>query len=100
VDTLVLATGFEQRLPPALRPLEPRLHRSAQGLAMARDYSLEWDGPRGLRIYLQNGARGRRGIADPNLSLVAWRGAVICNSLAERPYYDVSDRPDLYAEAR
>lgn len=40
-------------------------------------------------MYVQNAARPRRGVADPNLSLMAWRSATIVNSLAGKRIYDL-----------
>jgi lysine N6-hydroxylase len=62
---------------------------------LAEDFSIAWDGPADRRIYVQNAARDRRGIADPNLSLIAWRSAKIVNSLLGRAVYDVTDEVPL-----
>jgi lysine N6-hydroxylase len=90
-DVVILATGFEFRLAPCMEPLRERLSFDGPELSLRRDFSVEWDGPRGLGIYVQNGAKRRRGIADPNLSLMAWRGAIIANSIAGRELYDLRD---------
>ena len=37
---------------------------------------------------MQNAARAQRGVADPNLSLLAWRSAMILNRLAGRQVYE------------
>jgi lysine N6-hydroxylase len=60
------------------------------------DFSIEWDGPPGLRVYAQNAARQMRGVADPNLSLMAWRSAVIANSLLGRAVYDVNGESSAF----
>jgi lysine N6-hydroxylase len=60
------------------------------------DFSIEWDGPPGLHIYAQNAARHMRGVADPNLSLMAWRSAVIANSLLGRTVYDVNGESSAF----
>ncbi len=81
-DTVILATGYSQRPAPCLDRLLPRL-RLRDGLPVVRgDFSADWDGPREHRIYLQNGARHAFGIADPNLSLLAWRSQTILGSIA------------------
>lgn len=91
VDAVILATGFEFRLPPFLDPLLPRLEVRDGRFAVRRDFSIEWDGPAANRLYLQNGARHVRGVADPNLSLVAWRSARIINSLAGEEIYRLDE---------
>jgi lysine N6-hydroxylase len=37
-----------------------------------------------------------RGVADPNLSLMAWRSAVIANSLLGRAIYDVNGESSVF----
>jgi lysine N6-hydroxylase len=37
-----------------------------------------------------------RGIADPNLSLMAWRSAIIANSLLGREAYDVKGESSVF----
>jgi lysine N6-hydroxylase len=80
-DAVVLATGYTQALAPCLDPLAELLHRHNGRLVVRPDYSLEWDGTGSNRIYAQNLARHAFGIADPNLSLLAWRSDVILTSI-------------------
>ena len=95
-DVVILATGFHYSVPACLEALGPRIHRSRHGYVVRPDFSLEWDGPPRLRIFVQNAARHARGIADPNLSLMAWRSATIINSLARRTVYQLRDAPSLF----
>jgi lysine N6-hydroxylase len=92
-DVVVLATGFRQQVPDCLAPLRDRLRMTADGVVLREDYSLEWDGPEDRRIFVLNGGSHTHGIADPNLSLLAWRAAVILNSVAGRMVYRI-DRHD------
>jgi lysine N6-hydroxylase len=95
-DLVVLATGSSYALPEALQPLAGRIRWDRDGYTVRSDFSIEWDGPPGLRIYAQNAARHMRGIADPNLSLMAWRSAVIANSLLGRAVYDVNGESSVF----
>jgi lysine N6-hydroxylase len=88
VDVVLLATGHRYRVPPFLKPVLDRIHRIDDQLGIRKDYSVDWDGPANRRIFVQNAARHQRGVADPNLSLLAWRSAVIFNQLANRTVYD------------
>jgi lysine N6-hydroxylase len=100
-DIVILCTGFEYRVPDFLEPLKDRIHWASGGYCLNEDYSIAWDGPPDQKIYLQNGARSQRGLADPNLSLLAWRSAVIINSLTKAQVYKVEQaRPmfELHAE--
>jgi lysine N6-hydroxylase len=90
-DVVVLATGYSQDLPPYLDPLRDRIVFEEQLPLVRPDFSVVWDGPDDAKIYLQNAARHTHGIADPNLSLLAWRSAVIANSLLATKLYDVDD---------
>src|SRR5207245_12514 len=80
-DMIVLGTGSSYALPEAMQPLAKRLSWDRDGFPVRTDFSVEWDGPPELRIYAQDAARHMRGVADPNLSLMAWRSAIIANSL-------------------
>jgi lysine N6-hydroxylase len=90
-DVVVLCTGFAYERPACLAPLADRIAWTADGYRVRADFSIEWDGPTDRRIYVQNAARHSHGIADPNLSLAAWRSAVIVNSICGRSVYDVDD---------
>jgi lysine N6-hydroxylase len=95
-DLIVLATGASYALPDAMRPLAGRIGWDRDGYVVRSDFSIEWDGPPGLHIYAQNAARHMRGVADPNLSLMAWRSAVIANSLLGRTVYDVNGESSAF----
>lgn len=90
-DVVVLATGYTHQLPDYMQPLVGRIRFDRQHPSVRSDFSLVWDGPEDARIYVQNAARHSHGIADPNLSLLAWRSAVIVNSLLGKDHYDVSE---------
>lgn len=92
-DVVVLATGYRHDLPSYLDPLRDRIRFETGNPVVRQDFSLDWDGPADSAIYLQNGARHSHGIADPNLSLLAWRSAIIANSVLGKQLYDVSHWP-------
>ena len=95
-DVIVLGTGSSYALPEALQPLASRMSWNRDGFPVRADFSIEWDGPPELRIYAQDAARHMRGVADPNLSLMAWRSAIIANSLLGRQVYDVSRESSVF----
>lgn len=88
-DLVVLATGYRSDLPAFIAPLHDRMPVDGDAYEVGADYRVAWDGPAANRIYIQNGARRSHGVADPNLGLVAWRSAVIINSLLDREYYSL-----------
>jgi lysine N6-hydroxylase len=48
------------------------------------DFAAQWDGPADRSLFLQNAARNQRGLADPNLSLNAWRSERIADRIRSR----------------
>jgi lysine N6-hydroxylase len=95
-DVVVLSTGSSYALPEAMQPLADRLRWDRDGFAVRPDFSIQWDGPPQLRIYAQDAARHMRGVADPNLSLMAWRSAIIANSLLGRAVYRVEGESSVF----
>ncbi|GLR83538.1 lysine N(6)-hydroxylase/L-ornithine N(5)-oxygenase family protein [Bradyrhizobium iriomotense] len=89
-DILVLATGYKFKLPDAIAPLQDRIVVDRnERLVLADDYSAAWDGPRQNRIFALNAGRYSHGIADSQLSLMAWRSATIINALLGRDHFDL-----------
>jgi lysine N6-hydroxylase len=95
-DVVILATGYQHKLPACLDPIADMFARDSHGqLELRKDYAVEWAGPAQNHVYMQNAGRHSHGIADPQLSLAAWRAGVIVNSLVGRPLYktDVASTP-------
>jgi len=85
VDMVILCTGYQYNLPPFLKQISPK--KNQRGLIVDKDYRLKWRGDHNCSIYIQNGARHTHGIADPNLSLLAYRSARIINHIAQKKIY-------------
>ncbi len=82
LDALILATGFKPHPMTFLKPLHHRLHTTPEGeYHIDNHYAAHWNGPENNNIYLQNATRQQRGLADPNLSLLAWRSQRILDKL-------------------
>ncbi|AOR34677.1 hypothetical protein BFF78_29745 [Streptomyces fodineus] len=89
-DIVILATGFSNALPAVLDQLRHRLSLGEDGqVEVNEDFSLRWDGPPDNRLFVHNMALHSHGWIDPNFAGMAWRSAVIVNSLAGRYLYDV-----------
>lgn len=95
-DIVVMCTGAEYKAPKYLDPLMDRIPLDGGRFMFRDDFSIEWDGPSSQRIYAQNAALHARGVADPNLGLMAWRSAKIVNSLAGRIVYDVDNNTTFF----
>ncbi|WP_064696902.1 lysine N(6)-hydroxylase/L-ornithine N(5)-oxygenase family protein [Rhizobium aegyptiacum] len=88
-DAVVLATGYRFRLPDALGSLSERINLDRNGYpTLNDDYTMQWTGPRTNRLFAQNAGRYSHGIADSQLSLMAWRSAAIINALLGRQQFD------------
>ncbi|MER7395554.1 SidA/IucD/PvdA family monooxygenase [Streptomyces sp. NPDC000151] len=81
-DVVVWATGFRPARTDFLDPIAGRLERHGDELSIDEDFAVRWDGPADRNIFVQNAARGQRGLADPNLSLNAWRSQRIADRLS------------------
>ncbi|WP_328941445.1 SidA/IucD/PvdA family monooxygenase [Streptomyces sp. NBC_00250] len=90
-DIVLLATGYHYPFPGFLEPLRDLIplegHGAGAGYRVRDDYSIDLDGPDGCRIFVQGAATRTHGVADANLSLMAWRNAVIANAAAGRRLY-------------
>lgn len=95
-DTIILATGYTFKIPEFLAPLSSRIAFEKSGnFVMGEDFSVKWDGPRANHIFALNAGRHSYGIAEPQLSLMAWRSAVIVNALLRRPHFDIDMPPSF-----
>lgn len=81
VDVIVWATGFRPARMDFLAPIAHRLEREGDELRIDDSFAVAWDGPADRNIFVQNAARSQRGLADPNLSLLAWRAQRIVDRI-------------------
>jgi len=88
-DIVISCTGFRRTFPTVLETLRDRIPLENGEFFVRDDYSIRWDGPEENHIFVQNAARAARGVADPNLSLNAWRSGRITNALVGRMVYEV-----------
>lgn len=86
-DVVVLATGYRATLPDFFQPIKEHITLSEGEPSVDSSFGIEWDGPDENRMYVQNGARQTHGVADSNLSVAAWRSAVILNDVCGRTIY-------------
>lgn len=91
-DVVIFATGFQSCLPDCLTPIAERLHQDQHGeLMLGANFDVAWDGPTHHRLYAVNAGRHSHGIAEPQLSLMAWRSARILNHVAGRQVFDLAE---------
>jgi lysine N6-hydroxylase len=80
-DVIVWATGFRSARMDFLAPIEHRLEREGDEYKIDQSFAASWDGPGDHHLFLQNAARKQRGLADSNLSLIAWRSQRILDRM-------------------
>ncbi|MFJ9613936.1 lysine N(6)-hydroxylase/L-ornithine N(5)-oxygenase family protein [Streptomyces noursei] len=80
-DVIVWSTGFRSGLLDLLAPLTDRLECDDGEYQVDRDFAVRWDGPPDRNIFVQNATPAQRGLADKNLSLLAWRSQRIVDRL-------------------
>lgn len=81
LDVIVWATGYRTATMEFLAPIEHRLEREGDEYKIDQSFAVQWDGPADHHIFMQNAARQQRGLADANLSLLAWRSQRILDRL-------------------
>lgn len=95
-DVVIFATGYRPALPQMLSPLIPRLvMRDECNFTVRDDFTLEWNGPQENNIFAVNASMQTHGIAEPQLSLMAWRSARILNRALGCDLFDLSTLPAL-----
>jgi len=86
-DGLVLATGYEHRLPRFVEGIASRLRWDNQGrFDVRRDYSVDHVGD---EIFVQNAELHTHGFVSPDLGMGSYRNACIINQMARREVYPV-----------
>ncbi|RKO82359.1 lysine 6-monooxygenase [Pectobacterium parmentieri] len=95
-DVVIFATGYRPALPQMLSPLMPRIAmRDECSFNVRDDFTIEWDGPKENHLFAVNASMQTHGIAEPQLSLMAWRAAHILNCAMGRDLFDLSTPPAL-----
>ncbi|WP_375411720.1 lysine N(6)-hydroxylase/L-ornithine N(5)-oxygenase family protein [uncultured Bradyrhizobium sp.] len=84
-DVVIWATGYRNAPVHFLDSFANRLHRVGDEIAIDDSFAAQWDGPRNRSIFIQNASRSQKGLADPNLSLLAWRSEKMLERLTGLP---------------
>lgn len=92
-ELLVAATGYRERKPAFLTPIESSIARDELGRYRIRlDHSLELTEPSTARIFVSNAELHTHGVATPDLGISAYRNATILNAVAQRPLFRLPRR--------
>jgi lysine N6-hydroxylase len=96
VDWVILCTGLREQLPACVEPLLAELELDEHGRPQVeRSFELRRRSRSGERAYVVNGGRSTHGIAESQLSLMAWRSAVILNDVLGRRRFAIERERDL-----
>ncbi|WP_276282823.1 lysine N(6)-hydroxylase/L-ornithine N(5)-oxygenase family protein [Halorussus caseinilyticus] len=89
-EVVILATGYHRPTPEFLDPIESSIEFTEDDqFQVDRDYTVETDGLDGT-LFVQNGALHAHGFNIADLSLGAYRNALIVNQLLGREEYSVN----------
>ncbi|MEU4878367.1 SidA/IucD/PvdA family monooxygenase [Streptomyces sp. NPDC021608] len=80
-DVIIWATGFRSASMSVLEPIAHRLQREDGEYRIDKSFAVQWDGPADRNIFVHNAAPQQRGLADRNLSLIAWRSQRIAERI-------------------
>ncbi|WP_413503991.1 lysine N(6)-hydroxylase/L-ornithine N(5)-oxygenase family protein [Serratia grimesii] len=96
VDVVIFATGYEQARLEFLDALSERFSTTDDGqYRIASDFTLEREGAHENCLFAVNASMHHHGIADPQLSLMAWRAARILNRVLGQDQFDLSTAPPI-----
>lgn len=95
-DVVIFATGYQQVRPAFLESLAHGLSTTADGqYRIASDFTFEREGEVENCLFAVNASMHHHGIADPQLSLMAWRSARILNRALGHDQFDLSTPPAM-----
>jgi lysine N6-hydroxylase len=84
-DLVIAATGYRERAPTFLAPLEGLIKRDDKGRTRVRlDHSIELDDSVTGRIFVSNADLHSHGVAAPDLGVCAFRNGTIINAVLGR----------------
>ncbi|GLZ36110.1 lysine 6-monooxygenase [Lentzea sp. NBRC 105346] len=92
-DLVVAATGYRQREPVFLQPIEHLIKRDSLGrFVVGLDHSIDLDPSVTGRIFVANADLHSHGVAAPDLGIGAVRNAAILNAITGREVYPLPKR--------
>lgn len=77
-DSVILATGFR---PSSWNMLRGVIGDDSNDPCVGRSFQVQWPHQDSNDIFIQNGSSMCIGLADPNLSIAAWRASMIANRI-------------------
>ncbi|CAG9236134.1 FAD-NAD(P)-binding family protein [Burkholderia gladioli] len=81
-DVIIWATGYRNAPTSFMREITSRIDMEGEEFRVDDSFAAQWDGPSNRPIFILNASQTQKGLADPNLSLLAWRSARIVERLS------------------
>ena len=89
-DALVMASGYQYRLPRCIQPIAERIAWQApERFAVARNYSIDRNGG---EVFVQNAGLVDHGLVTPDLGMGCYRNASILREICGREHYAVETK--------
>lgn len=95
-DVVIFATGYQPTRPAFLAPIAHRLQLDRdENFHINTDFTLNWDGSATNSLFAVNAGMQSLGIAEPQLSLMAWRAARILNRAHPDEPFELATTPGV-----
>ena len=92
-DIVILCTGFDVSVPKMIEPMRTKIMFDENGrFQLNKDFTVKWEGPNENKIFALNFSRHMHGISEPQTSLMAWRSAVVTNTILNENFYQVNNQ--------
>lgn len=83
-DIIIWATGYKSKSHQFLsNRIKDSLQYEAGEVRLNQDYSAKWEEEDNNKIFILNSSPIQKGLADPNLSLTAWRSKLIAGTIEQ-----------------
>ncbi len=96
-DIVILATGYQGQLPSCAKNLECKFERDEyKQMQLTHHFSIEKKAEdESGNVFVVNAGLHSHGIAEPQLSLAAWRAAKIINQVTKQRTFDIESKVGL-----
>ncbi len=92
-DIVILCTGFDVSVPKMIEPMRSKIMFDENGrFQLNKNFTVQWEGPQENKIFALNFSRHMHGISEPQTSLMAWRSAVVTNTILKENFYQINNQ--------
>lgn len=92
-DIVILCTGFDVSVPKMIEPMKSKIiFDDNERFILNKNFTIEWEGPKENKIFALNFSRHTHGISEPQTSLMAWRSAVVTNTILKEDFYQINNQ--------